>query len=154
MTYVKRPHQKPREKAWRVRVGRVVFLVLCVTISAFLLLHTPQEMADRHEIYAAGKGTADAHEHLLSKVGVLEHEGLFHQTIKSCLPELNKKCNLYIPEGTTAHRVAVMAPPGDFGVNFHRLLQGIVVHARRTQQIELEIIPTNHVPPYGYGKTQ
>ena len=153
MTFVKRPHNKPREKKRPTRVGLAILLALCVTLSAFLSFRKAEEILDRHEIPTTGKDK-DAHQQPLLNVEVLEHEGLFHQTIKSCLPTTNKNCKLYVPEKTKVQRVAVMVPPGHFGLNFHRLLQAIVAQTRTTQQIDLELIPTNHVPPYGYGKTQ
>jgi len=153
MTFVKRPNYKPREKKRRTREGLAILLVLCVMLSAFLSFCKKEQIFDRHEIDTIDKDK-DAHQPPLSKVEVLKHEGLFHETIKSCLPATNKNCKLYVPEKTKTQRVAVMAPPGDFGLNFHRLLQAIVARARTMQHIDFELIPTNHVPPYGYGKTQ
>ena len=151
MTFVKRP--QPREKKRQTRIGLAIFLGICVMLSSFLSFRKTEDIFDRHKIHTIEKDK-DAHQEPLSKVEVLKHEGRFHETIKSCLPATNKNCKLYVPEKTKAQRVAVMAPPGDFGLNFYRLLQTIVARARTTQQIDIELIPTNHVPPYGYGNTQ
>jgi hypothetical protein len=114
-----------------------------------------EETVDRQELHFPGKETYAQLLHLGNvDIEMLEHEALLKQTMKSCLPESNKNCKLYIPEKSTTQRVAVMAPPGDFQVDFHRLLQVIVSKARKMQQIDIQLIPTTHVPPYGYGKTQ
>jgi len=155
MTFVRPPREMRREKAQQMTQGLVILLVLCVLFSFYFSFRETFEIPDHHKILNSGKEfDADRPQLDPEEVKLLQPEDLFHQTIKSCLPEENKKCKLYIPEKTTAERIAVMAPPGDFAVNFYRLLEAIVTHAQKTQKVEIQLIPTTHVPPYGYGKTQ
>lgn len=161
MAVVKRPREIRRIGVKdRKRIGVELFFSFSLILSVSLLYSfgkTREILSDKKQVAL----TADSSQRLPQRVSMLkveaeklEHESIFHEKIKSCLPERSKKCNLYVPEKTTAQRVAVMAPPGKFGVNFFKLLQEMVVQASKTHEVDLELIPTNHVPPYGYGKTQ
>jgi len=104
----------------------------------------------------------------------LEHEELFRATIKSCVNEVSEhdkfdkdpnyklKCKEFIPDplDPTEHkiqRVAVITPPGDISVGILSLSESIMYkhnHLKeRKLQPNIELIPRNNVPPYGYGKT-
>ena len=72
----------------------------------------------------------------------------FSETLKDC----EGKCLEYIPEGTTRERIAVLRPPGAFGDMFTRYVQNVVDYYW-SNTTNLVLIPTSHVPPYGYGKT-
>ena len=83
----------------------------------------------------------------------LQHEP-FYRTLKSCLSP--QKCLRYIPEddGTKTERIALLAPPGTLGDLFQRFVAEVVrLHKQKNDPRRLELIPTSHVPPYGYGKT-
>ena len=95
------------------------------------------------------------------EVNDLANESLFQRTIKSCL---KKKCKQFIPEAQPGkkkvQRVAILSAPGRIvaplldqaklimNQHNHRVKQG-----ESKIENEIEIIPTTHVPPYGYGKT-
>jgi hypothetical protein len=133
-----------------------MLLMVCLVVSCILSFRNTQEIIHPEKVHLSGHEThADKLPVREVEAVLLEHEPYFHKTLKSCLPAEKKTCKLYIPEKSTAQRVAVMALPGDFGVYFFRLLQLIVYQARTTQhQIDIDLIPTSHVPPYGYGDTQ
>lgn len=115
------------------------------------------EVVEHHDIQASSRHE-HAHEIPVRKVGTeyLEHEDMFSATIKSCLPENDKKCKMFIPERSTSQRVALVAPPGDIAQTFHRLLKAVVGTANRKKKLDadIEVVLTSHIPPYGYGKNQ
>jgi hypothetical protein len=139
----------------RAKPELVGLLLLCLVVSIFVSIRKTQEVMDHHDLHVSHK---DEHAQALPirKVGTepLKHEEIFSETVKSCLPESNKHCKLFIPEHTTAQRVAVMAPPGAMEKIFLRLLEVVVGRARRKKKVDIELVSTSHVPPYGYGKTQ
>jgi hypothetical protein len=84
----------------------------------------------------------------------LKHEQVLFDIVKtkSCLPQIKKKCKTFVPENS-GQRVALIAPPGDMTNSFFRLLQVVLRRAQKKHKIEMELIPTTHMAPYGYGKT-
>jgi hypothetical protein len=85
----------------------------------------------------------------------LPDESMFSKTLKQCLPTENKKCKTYVPENS-GQRIALLAPPGDLTRSFSNVVEHVLIAARsKTKEgIEIEWIPTTHMAPYGYGKTQ
>jgi hypothetical protein len=85
----------------------------------------------------------------------LPDESMFSKTLKHCLPRENKKCKTYVPENS-GQRIALLAPPGDLTRSFSNVVEYVLGAARsKTKEgIEIEWIPTTHMAPYGYGKTQ
>jgi hypothetical protein len=85
----------------------------------------------------------------------VQHEEMFIKTLKSCLPsEKGDKCKTFVAEST--ERIAILAPPGQTTTQLLKLIRSVVAKGQKekgstTQQ--LEIIPTTHMAPYGYGKT-
>eukprot|EP00934_Nitzschia_sp_Nitz4_P003045 Nitzschia sp. Nitz4//scaffold207_size38617//3893//4771//NITZ4_007670-RA/size38617-augustus-gene-0.29-mRNA-1//-1//CDS//3329541590//3035//frame0 len=82
----------------------------------------------------------------------LSKESVFQSTIKSCMPPKDK-CKTYIPKGTTAQRVALIAPPGVISDTLYSWIQMVIQVAQRYGPADIELIQTSHIPPYGYGKT-
>jgi hypothetical protein len=84
----------------------------------------------------------------------LKHEQVLLDIVKtkSCLPQIKKTCKTFVPENS-GQRVALIAPPGDMTNSFFRLLQEVLGRAQEKHKIEMELIPTTHMAPYGYGKT-
>lgn len=76
----------------------------------------------------------------------------FIDTLKQCLPEKNKHCLKFVPDGATKERIALLRPPGAFGYIFTRFVQDVVDY-HWSNTTKLELLPTSHVAPYGYGKT-
>jgi hypothetical protein len=89
----------------------------------------------------------------------LDHEELFYSTIKSCIPAENKKCNEFVPdnaEGKKVQRVALISPPGDISLSLLNRMEQVMIHHNHQHDkdsLDIDIITTSHVPPYGYGKT-
>ena len=101
---------------------------------------------------------------LEADVEALDHEEMFQQTIKNCLPAKDAKCKQFIPDNSKTapgdikkvQRVAMIGPPGDITYSLRKHVEKIVEqHNKRRNKIDLDIefIDTTHVPPYGYGKT-
>ena len=84
----------------------------------------------------------------------LKHEQVLLDIVKTkqCLPQIKKSCKTFVPENS-GQRVALIAPPGDMTNSFFRLLQVVLGQAQKKHKIEMELIPTTHMAPYGYGKT-
>jgi hypothetical protein len=76
---------------------------------------------------------------------------VFSRTVKSCLPNLNSKCQTYVHENNIP-RVAILAPPGDFGDWIFRWASK-VVDTRLGSTVKMDMQLVSSVPPYGYGKT-
>lgn len=74
----------------------------------------------------------------------------FSNLLKECRPDKNQKCLQFIPN--KKERIAVMRPPGEFGEMFERFVSN-VVDFYSSKTTNLELLPTAHVPPLGYGKT-
>jgi hypothetical protein len=89
----------------------------------------------------------------------LAHEELFYNTIKSCIPAENKKCKEFVPDNGEAkkvQRVALVSPPGDIALSLHNRMEQVMLqhnHRHSKDSLDIDIITTSHVPPYGYGKT-
>jgi hypothetical protein len=95
----------------------------------------------------------------ITEVEDLDHEELFYNTIKSCIPAEKKKCKEFVPDNGDAkkvQRVALLSPPGVISVSLlNRMEQVMMQHNHRHSEdsLNIDIITTSHVPPYGYGKT-
>jgi hypothetical protein len=81
---------------------------------------------------------------------------MFTKTLKRCLPaEKGKECKTFIPEST--ERIGIIAPPGSMATSLLHVINSVVAQGKHKDgspaTTKLEIIPTTHVPPYGYGKT-
>ena len=76
----------------------------------------------------------------------------FSDTLKDCRPRENPKCLQHVPEGTTTQRIGLLRPPGTFGDMFTKFVQNLV-YDHWINTTDMILIPTSHVPPYGYGKT-
>jgi hypothetical protein len=141
-------------QAKRAKPELVGLFLLCLVLSIFVSFQKTQQILEHEEIGLQKE--EHARELPVRQVGTepLEHEFMFAETIKSCMPEKNKHCKLFIPENTTTQRVAVIAPPGDMANAFQRLLEWVVARAQQKKKVDIALIPTTHVPPYGYGKTQ
>jgi hypothetical protein len=145
-----------RSRGKRANPETIAILLLCLVVCIYVSFHKTNDLIDHHDNHVAHK---DVHaEAPVRVVGTerLAHEDLFLETLKSCLPETQKKkCKTFIPEGSSTQRVALIAPPGDMTHIFFRLLQVVLERAKRKQpNLDIELIPTTHVAPYGYGKTQ
>lgn len=144
------PDNIPGKRAKPELVGLFLF---CLLLSIFVSFQKTQQILEHADVGLHKE--KHAQELPIRQVGTepLEHEVMFWSTIKSCLPESNKHCKLFIPDNTTTQRVAVIAPPGDMANAFHRLLELVVARAPRKKKVDIALIPTTHIPPYGYGKT-
>jgi hypothetical protein len=84
-----------------------------------------------------------------------KHEEMFTSTLKQCLPaETDEKCKTFVPEST--ERIGVITPPGTVAISLLKLINTVVANGKKEDGSgvqKIEIIPTSHIPPYGYGKT-
>lgn len=146
------PRNSPQKRAGPEILA--IFL-LCLIASVFVSSNKTQEVQQHHDETVQHK---EDHTHgvPVRKVGAepLANEQLFLSTIKNCLPQTNKKCKKYIPENTSTQRIAIMAPPGDMTQGFLRFMDTVVERAETKHDIDIALIPTSHIAPYGYGKTQ
>ena len=148
---------KRRVSTKRARSQLIAGLAIVLVVSVFLSIHGTQEVLEKHEDLQSEKSIPLVAEVPIRKVEAkpLEHEESFFATIKSCMPETNPKCKIFIPEHTTTERVALLAPPGDMSNAFFRLLNVVVERAKKKNSaVDMQVIPTTHMAPYGYGKTQ
>ncbi|KAG7374248.1 hypothetical protein IV203_013343 [Nitzschia inconspicua] len=145
---------------------RIGIFMRCAAVAAMVMVfflvfsfqHTFKLMEEHHERHVA----RDLNDHpsiMSHKVGTepLEHEEMFTNTLKNCLPaEKGKECKTYIPEST--ERIGIIAPPGLMATYLFKLMNSVVAHGKKSSGSKVtnttfEIIQTTHIPPYGYGKT-
>ena len=85
----------------------------------------------------------------------LKHEEVFTSTLKQCLPvDQGEKCKIFVPEST--ERIGIITPPGTIATSLLKLINTVVSKGKKAEGSKtqkLEIIPTTHIPPYGYGKS-
>jgi hypothetical protein len=141
------------KKRKRAPLEIIVILLLALLVSIFVAFHKTSQLMEHHD-----SSREKMFEHANAPVRYvgtepLPHEELFMKTLKSCLPQENKKCKEFVPEDS-GQRVAFLAPPGDLSHVFFRLIQVVLGRAKKKKKIDIELIPTTHVAPYGYGKTQ
>ena len=74
----------------------------------------------------------------------------FSNLLKECRPD-KQKCLQYTPD--KKERIAIMRPPGEFGDLFEQFVSNVVDVYGSNTTANLELLPTAHVPPLGYGKT-
>jgi hypothetical protein len=110
----------------------------------------------QYTIFAADEDGSPMEKKTVRTVQILplKHEQVLLDIVKekSCLPQVKKRCKTFVPENS-GQRVALIAPPGDMTNSFFRLLQVVLGRAQKKHKIEIELIPTTHMAPYGYGKT-
>lgn len=128
---------------------KILLLLLPFLIYAFIFYRTSIDFAELEN--AADTPPAEKTMDLLT----LPDEAMFSKTLKQCLPAENRKCKTYVPENS-GHRIALLAPPGDMTKSFSKVVEHILNSAKHQTKdgIDIEWIPTTHMAPYGYGKTQ
>jgi hypothetical protein len=148
------PKSINKRKGKRAGPEIVAILLLCFLVSLYVSFHQTSQMIEHHEKSITNQVVhADAP---IRRIGTepLAHEDLFRKTLKSCLPHENKNCKTFVPEDSVGERVALIAPPGDMTRLFFRLMQVVLGRAKKKKKIDMELIHTTHIAPYGYGKTQ
>jgi hypothetical protein len=135
-----------------VAVIVAIFLAIVWTVGVSLVSHSivvkdqKQEVAKERAMVNVVPGQA---------FRMWPHDGdypKFSDTLKDCRPQENPKCLQHVPEGTTTQRIGLLRPPGTFGDLFTKYVEGVVYY-HWSNTTDLVMIPTSHVPPYGYGKT-
>ena len=145
----------------------VLSLVFCCILYAFTTFHLSHKLASyehhsgrsRHKsiskpsnVKARQAAPIEREQAKLKPLSIslerLPHESMFEATLKSCLPQENKKCKTFIPE-KSGQRIALLAPPGRLSLALEQLVQFVIDH----QDPTMELIKTPHMAPYGYGKT-
>jgi hypothetical protein len=80
---------------------------------------------------------------------------MFTNTLKSCLPaEKGDACKTFVPE--SSERIGILSPPGSMATFLLKLIHSVIAHGKKVDGstvTRLEIVPTTHIAPYGYGKT-
>lgn len=153
------PPSPGRKKRHQTTVRR---FAIGLTVTTFLLLgasiHKAFELMGHHDTHIA-RNVENHPAMAVRAVGTepLDHESMFVDTLKSCLPnEGEKNCNTYVPGDGTTERVGILAPPGSTTKTLLKLVNFLTKHGRTGPDgkvIQLQVIPTTHIPPYGYGKT-
>jgi hypothetical protein len=136
------------------RKANIALIVILLGLSTACLVHAWYVLG--HQVERSNKSEHNLHvmadhepKERVTPVK-LSLEEQFRKTVKSCIPTLNKKCQTYIPKDTP--RVAILAPPGDFGDWIFQWASKVVdTKMGSTAKMDLQLI--SHVPPYGYGKT-
>lgn len=150
----------------------VVLILFCLSVS----FKKTFELMDHHETHIAQE--AIHHEAMGGQsisVDPLEHEIVFIDTIKDCIPGGNgngndnkknknkkEKCGTFIPnEESGIERVAVLAPPGTTTKMLLKFINIVLMKGMKTgkdgtnvsAKTLIEVLPVTNMAPYGYGKT-
>lgn len=156
-----KPPQNP-SRMKRIARSRLPRYVLGSIVSIFVFLgvsfRKAFELMGRHDTHVARQ--AEDHRTMAGRaIGTepLEHESMFIDTLKSCLPaEGDKSCNTFVPGDGTTERIGILAPPGTTTDALLKLVSFLVKVGKKEEAgkvTKLEVIPTTHIAPYGYGKT-
>jgi hypothetical protein len=145
----------------RADVALIVILISLSAISITYCIHSTFKLLDLQNYHIHM-------DHLLTNHGPhspvapeqLAMERRWQRTVKSCLPTLSpKKCGIeseYYNHGAgspaNAHRVALIAPPGDFSKWIFTWISDVITKANgvsSTTHMHIELL--THVPPYSHG---
>ena len=151
---IRAPKQQQQQQQLN-RKANVALVAILVGLSAACLFHAwyflehQMAYADKNEHDMAVVANHEPKERVAPVK--LELEAAFRKTVKCCIPTLSKKCQTYIPANGIP-RVAILAPPGDFGDwIFKWALKVLDTKLGKSAKMDLQLI--SHVPPYGYGKS-
>jgi hypothetical protein len=178
MTSPRLPSKKGDRRSDRLVYDIILFVVSASVFATLLSIFGPtRHLLDQHHAIATEQRIPGPKPFIpiasLPKIEALDieadveeldHEEMFQATVKSCLPGNEKKkqnCRQIIPDPKgddkkKVQRVAIIAPPGDLSSSLLRVVEQVVHHHNHRQnkvELDIEVIETSHVPPYGYGKT-
>jgi hypothetical protein len=155
------PHGPGRKKRAPAQMN-VARCILGAIVSIFVLLgvsmHKAFELMGHHDTHVAQQAQ-DHPAMAVQAVGTepLEHESMFIDTLRSCLPnEGETNCNTFVPGDGTSERIGILAPPGSTTKALLKLVSFLAKDGRKGDEgkvTQLEVISTTHSAPYGYGKT-
>jgi hypothetical protein len=142
-------------------------LLVCCLFSVLVTCRRWNELVEHHEKIMENKIVHLKDPAQIIYIKPLAHESILSGTMKSCLPQSNPKCKTFISPDYNIQRVVLLAPPGDMTSLLLRLLEVVVGRAQKRRQLEnekreikmedrqmeIELVSTTHMAPYGYGKT-
>ena len=88
----------------------------------------------------------------MTGVGVepLEHEAMFIDTLKDCMPGTEtKECKTFIPNGSK-ERIAVLTPPGKMAMRLLKFINIVLMEGKKSKDgdfasRQVDVIPTTHM---------
>jgi len=145
--------------------GIIILLFLCVAVNFM----NATELINQHELHMVAKesiGNIAVKAMKSIVIEPLEHEKMFTETLKDCMPSIEedgnnnknkKECMTFIPEGSK-ERIAVLTPPGKMNESLLKFIRIMLMKGKKDNDGEfaaaqVEVIPTTNMVPYVYGKT-
>jgi hypothetical protein len=127
------------------------------------------ELMEHHEMHVVAKeriGNIDLEAMKSISTEPLEHEKMFINTLKDCIPSVEqvsnenkgkKECKTFIPEGSK-ERIAVMAPPGKMDVSLLKFIRIVLMKGKKGNDGEfaatqVEVIPTTNMVSIVYQES-
>lgn len=138
-----------------------------VSLSMTMTIMKSRELMDHHVVHVVAKdsiGNIPIKAMKSIDPERLEHERMFTDTLKNCMPgteqngnenKTKKKCKTFVPEGSK-ERIAIMAPPGTMDASLLQFIRIVLMKGEKGDEIaatQVEVIPATNMAPYGYGKT-
>ena len=135
-----------------------LFLVLVCFAATFLKAF---ELMNRQEIQAVERESiGNIAVSSMKSIGIvpLEHESMFTNTLKKCIPTVGKdgqkrknkkECKTFIPEGSK-ERIAILSPPGRMHKSLLEFLRILLMNSEKGSDGEIaatqvDVIPTTNM---------
>lgn len=146
----------------RADVALIVILVTLSAISMIYCIYSTSRLLDLQNYHSHMDHLMTNHiPHSPVPPERLKLERQWQRTVKSCLPTLSPKvCGLesdhYTRPGgagsaANAHRVALIAPPGDFSQWIFTWISNVIAKTTAGSTTHMHIELLSHVPPYSHG---
>ena len=129
--------------------GFAFLILLCLSITFMKAI----ELMDNHETHVVAKESiGNVPMNAMKSIGTepLEHEIMFIDTLKDCMPSINKdKCKTFVPEGSN-ERIAVLAPPGKMTESLLKFIRIVLRKGKKGKDGEIaatqvDVIPGTHM---------
>lgn len=137
--------------------GILFLLLLCVAVNFM----KANELMNHHELHMAAKesiGNIAVGAMKSIDTEPLEHEKMFTDTLKDCMPSIGqdgnkkkkkKECMTFVPEGSK-ERIAILTPPGKMNASLLKFIRIVLTRGKKGNDGEfaaaqVEVIPTTNM---------
>ena len=141
----------------KIVLGFLSLVLLSVTITIMKF----RELMNHHEVHVVAKDSiGNIPIKAMKSIGTepLEHEIMFTDTLKDCMPNTEmygndskrkKECKMFVPEGSK-ERIAILAPPGKMDASLLKFIRIVLMKGKKGFNGEIaathvEVIPATNM---------